>query len=195
VPSLGASKLYEAIASTQLSELNQRVRMHATRLWQLPFAYFSLVVFLLSNANSLKGDMSVMVIVFLLTVGTIVLWCMLGAYEGVCRGSQEIGKLEERMGLRKTAGVQPDWLEAFAMNFFKRLTWHFLPYFLLALVSLAAVFSLPFLQKDGKAEAAAAKQAPVSAAPAASALSAVVVPPPAAASTLQREGAASAGIH
>ena len=143
----------EAIAAMQLGELNQRVRMHATRLWQLPFAYFGLVVLLLSNLDKLKGDMPAMATVFLSTIGLIVLWCMFGAYEGVCRGSREIGLLEQRLGLRKTVGVQPDWLESIALRFFKRVTWHFLPYFLLTLASLAAVASLPFLAMGNKAEA------------------------------------------
>ena len=135
----GDGKLPDAIAAAQLNELNQRVRMHANRLWQLPFAFFGLVVVLLSGLNTLQGAVLTMASAFLLTVGTIVLWCMLGAYEGVCRGSSEIGLLEHRLGLRKTVGVQPDWLEALAMRYMKRLTWHFVPYFLLAIVSLAAV--------------------------------------------------------
>ncbi|MEM9555781.1 MAG: class I SAM-dependent methyltransferase [Acidobacteriota bacterium] len=131
------------IVATQLGQLNERVRMHASRLWQLPFAYVGVAVLLISSLSEIDHRGVVGIACGLVAVlGVLVVWCMVGAYEGVARGARAIGEIERSVGLSQTAALAPDWLERFATTKIDRLSWHFIPYFSLAIVAALAVLGV-----------------------------------------------------
>lgn len=116
----------EGLLSTQLSEVNQRVRMHAGRLWQLPFAYLGvLAVFLASSDRDLSGVEARWTYLVFFLLGLIVIWCMRGAYEGIERGVETIREIERKTGLAPSVERNRT-----------RYTYHFVPYFLLAILGV-----------------------------------------------------------
>jgi TctA family transporter len=122
---------------TQLAELNTRSRAYATQLWQVPFAYLGIIGVILTQVsdNSLN---TVAAFLFSGLFGIAVLIHMTAMMDGVKRAVENIVKVEEELGLERTAKYSP--------------AWHIGPF--IAVVSLVAVSSFfaagYFLCKLGK---------------------------------------------
>ena len=92
----------------QLIQINERVRMHAQRLWQLPFAYLGVLGLLIQGFTGTTSPRRIEVIsgcfVF---VGICTGWAMGGAVEGIYRGVRALAKVEQLLKLPPTAQASP----------------------------------------------------------------------------------------
>ena len=107
----------------QLSEVHSRAKLHADRLWQLPFAFLG-VVGLSTSLFDRQADSSAIFWLFVLyaTFGLFVTGAMFGALEGVRRSLRHMIRIEQELSLETTTKVQ--------------YVWHFLPYFAMHLLVL-----------------------------------------------------------
>ncbi len=105
----------------QLIQINERVRMHAQRLWQLPFAYLGVLGLLIQGFTNATSPRRVQIIAGCFTlIGVFVGWAMGGAVEGIYRGVRALARVEQLLKLPPTAKASP--------------MGQYLPYFLLLIV-------------------------------------------------------------
>ena len=91
----------------QLSEVHIRARMHAERLWQLPFSYVGVVGV---SAALLKGgggeqDLSPLFLLYIV-FGILVSLAMISAFEGVLRALGHMIRIEGELGLVVTTEIK-----------------------------------------------------------------------------------------
>ncbi len=84
----------------QLQQLQSRIGLHGTRLWQLPLTYLGGIALGLTAAGSEKFFLNWGMLFSLLTVlGFIFLYCLSGAYEGYKRTAKAMNEVESELGL------------------------------------------------------------------------------------------------
>jgi hypothetical protein len=87
----------------QLSELNQRSRMYATQMWQVPFAYLGVVGIMLALTNKSLTHLTTQMVAFVLfLIGIIVLWFMLGIFKAIGKSVGHIKRTEHTLGIKQT---------------------------------------------------------------------------------------------
>jgi len=91
---------------TQLVQLNERVRMHAQRLWQLPFAYLG-VIGILVTANGNGAPAPKLFWAIFAALGLVVAWSMVGCVAGIYRGVSALANVEKLLHLPHTAQASP----------------------------------------------------------------------------------------
>ena len=110
---------------TQLEFLQTRIGLHGTRMWQLPLTYMGLLT-LASSITPNDSHIFPMWIIFvgLVSLGALLLWCMVGALEGYTRTARHMFRIETELGLLPST---------------KENTAHSIPYF--AVIALGVIFS------------------------------------------------------
>ena len=91
---------------TQLTELNGRVRAHMAAMWQMPFAYVGLIALSLSLPDGHPRLLRQAAVVLAL-VGVLAIWAMAGWLEAAHRAVEHINKVEDGLGLQRTAKKNP----------------------------------------------------------------------------------------
>lgn len=116
----------------QLGVLQSRIEIHGNRMWQLPLTYLGALVVSISQVDSPKSMLKPWFIFFLLFIlGTLLLWCMYGAFEGYQRTAGYMIQVEAELKLPPaTAKRISHYLPYFGMLFFGLLftlgaTFHF----------------------------------------------------------------------
>ncbi len=116
----------------QLSLLQSRITVHASKLWQLPLTFLGLLALGVSGLPEQYSGLHAKVVFSAISIfGGILLWCMYGAFEGYGRAVMHMIKLEEELGLTVSTALKPA---------------HTLPYFALVVVgiilsAIAALFT------------------------------------------------------
>lgn len=115
----------------QLSEVHDRAKLHAGRLWQLPFSYIGVVGLSLAIIEAESKTWLISWLFGLYTVfGVLVFLAMLGAFEGTKRALQHMIRIEQELGLVVTTKV--------------RVVYQFLPHFSLAIATLTTCLVVLF---------------------------------------------------
>ncbi len=113
----------------QLVEVHGRAKMHASRLWQLPFSYIGIVGLSFSLINKNSQNHWLIPLFFLYSVfGVVVGLAMLGAFEGVKRALTHMILLEKNLYLTQTTMV--------------KIAYQFIPYFIILILGIVACVSV-----------------------------------------------------
>ena len=110
--------------TTQLAELNSRVRTHIQALWQISFAYLGLIALVFGFGGS-SFPMPKLAYYFLIIIGVLVIWAMIGWRKGTKRGVKHIQRVELELELKQTAKTD--------------FWFHELPHFLLVFSGIGAI--------------------------------------------------------
>src|SRR6267143_3352976 len=103
VPPSGEDLELQALR-TQLSELNARSRAYSAQMWQLPLAYLTAAGLILPKLQAVElGWVSLAAFV----VGAALLWHLLSLEESRRRAVGDLQKIEEALGLTRTALNRP----------------------------------------------------------------------------------------
>jgi len=103
VPPSGEDLELQALR-TQLSELNARSRAYSAQMWQLPLAYLTAAGLILPKLQAVElGWVSLAALV----VGAALLWHLLSLEESRRRAVGDLQKIEEALGLTRTALNRP----------------------------------------------------------------------------------------
>jgi len=86
----------------QLSQLNQRVRLYAQQIWQVPFAYLGLVLLSFAGWDSFGPRMRGSIMIGMGVVGALVFCHHLGLVQANNRGVEKIEETERRLRLDVT---------------------------------------------------------------------------------------------
>ena len=115
----------------QLELLQARLIAHGSKLWQLPFSYTGIVAVSASLFETTTTSLQGYYVFYALGIGgLIVIYCMIGAYEGYSRTVTFMRTVETELGLQPSATNKPS---------------HSVPYFLLAGAATLATFCLGYL--------------------------------------------------
>ncbi|OPX21346.1 MAG: hypothetical protein B1H03_06765 [Planctomycetales bacterium 4484_113] len=91
----------------QLNQLNQRVRLYAQQIWQIPLAYLGLVLLSLAGSENVQGREPGLVMVFMGAVGILVFCHYLGLVQANDWGVKKIEETESKLGLDVTVRTWP----------------------------------------------------------------------------------------
>lgn len=93
------NEIYES-KRVQLLQLQERIGLHGSRMWQLPLTYLGGISLALTAAGSDKFQMNWGLLFALLALlGLIFLYCLFGAHEGYKRTATAMNEVEKFLGL------------------------------------------------------------------------------------------------
>ena len=92
--------------TTQLTQMNERARWYAGQIWQIPLGYVAAIA-LVSNAAGKGVNLMRAAMIFLAMVGVAVVFQLMRIYEGNHRAVMNIGAVEEKLNLDRTARHVP----------------------------------------------------------------------------------------
>jgi hypothetical protein len=93
----------------QLVEVHNRAKLHADRLWQLPFSYIGVVGISFSLVEQKQSDSrpTFWLFTFYALLGVLALLAMLGAIEAIARALAHMIRIEKELGLSPTTRIRP----------------------------------------------------------------------------------------
>lgn len=114
----------------QLVEVHARAKLHADRLWQLPFSFIGVVGISFSLVEQGQADNRPIFWLFSLyaLLGILVLFAMLGAIEAIMRALAQMIRIEKELGLVPTTRIRP--------------VYQFAPYLAMAALGLIACIAV-----------------------------------------------------
>jgi hypothetical protein len=126
--SVGA-ELVESLR-VQLVEVHTRAKLHADRLWQLPFSYIGVVGISFSLMEQRQADNRPIfwLFTFYALLGILTLLAMLGAIEAIKRALAHMIRVEKALGLVPTTKIRP--------------VYQFAPYVAMAVLGLIACIAV-----------------------------------------------------
>lgn len=90
----------------QYAEVQGRIKLHADRLWQLPFAFMSIVGISISIIDKEGHPIRVAYLFSLyVALALVILWAMVGATEGTIRALRHMMRIEKALNLETTVSV------------------------------------------------------------------------------------------
>ncbi|XDA97163.1 hypothetical protein AB1M95_13715 [Sulfitobacter sp. LCG007] len=119
-----------AALCVQYEVLQNRIALHGSRLWQLPFTYVSFSAIAIPVALSNSSILPVKIFLYgLAVVGVLVTFCMTSAWRGYKRTGRNMNQVETKLGVGEYTRFG---------------AWHAVPYFLLNGCVVFAIACLGF---------------------------------------------------
>jgi len=125
VNSMDVPERWESLR-VQLVEVHDRAKLHADRLWQLPFSYIGIIgiSFSLVGQNKAESEPIFWLFIFYVLLGVLAILAMLGAIEAITRALRHMIGIENDLGLEPTTRIRP--------------VYQFAPYLAVAVLGLVA---------------------------------------------------------